>query len=239
MTAPDHRLRALVFDVDGTLAETERTGHRLAYNQAFAELGLPHEWDEQLYGELLLTAGGLPRTVGFLRSTGVSPRAAEDVGRLVHDKAVAHFLHWVHSEAQLRPGLERLLAEAVGEGVRLGVATAGRAAWVQPFLATVVPGITFSAVVTFDDVDRLKPDPQVYQVAVSRLGIAPHEAMAVEDSAVGLQSALAAGLTCAVVPAHYTVDQDFSGAALVASSFADVTLGALRQAHATAAQGRR
>lgn len=225
-------LLAVVFDVDGTLAETERDGHRVAYNRAFSDLGLPHHWSEQQYRELLLTAGGLPRTIGFLRQQGESAAAAEQVGRRVHEKAVLHFLDWMHAEATLRPGLDVLLAELSDAGVLLGVATAGRASWVMPFLQKVAPGVEFAQVVTFEDVDQLKPDPQAYQIVVSRLGVTTSQAMAVEDSEVGMRSALAAGLSCLVVPAHYTEDQDFTAASAVVPSFTELDLDQLRKVHA-------
>jgi HAD superfamily hydrolase (TIGR01509 family) len=228
-------LRAVVFDVDGTLAETERHGHRVAYNRAFQDLGLPYVWSEQEYRGLLLTAGGLPRTVGYLRSRGADQQEAERLGTAVHLRAVEHFLDWVHSDAVLRPGLEPLLHEAASAGLPLAVATAGRSRWVHPFLAAVAPGVPFAAVVTYDDVERGKPDPQPYEVALERLGVPGWAALGVEDSEVGLRSARGAGLSCLVVPAYYTRGQDFSGAAAVLAGFDGLTVARLREIHASAA----
>ncbi len=213
-------LQAVVFDVDGTLAETERDGHRVAYNTAFAELGLDCSWSVEEYGRLLVTAGGLPRVVAYLGRQGHAPNDALTLGHRLHARAVHHFRGWVAGGgATLRPGLAELLDDLVAAGVRLGVATAGRRAWVLPFLRHVAPRVPFDAVVTYDDVTRVKPDPQAYLVALDRLRAAPSRTIAVEDSRVGLLSATAAGVPCVVVPAFYTAGEDFTGAAAVAARF--------------------
>ncbi len=226
-----HRLpQAVVFDLDGTLAETERDGHRVAYNAAFADVGLDYSWTVEEYGRLLATASGLPRLVAFLGRQGHPPNDALTLGHRLHARAVHHFRGWVASGgATLRPGLGQLLDELVTAGVRLGVATAGRRAWVQPFLRQVAPRVRFDAVVTYDDVTRVKPDPQAYVVAVDRLRVATARAVAVEDSRVGLLSATGAGVPCVVVPSFYTAGEDFTGAAAVLARFEKLTLHLLAE----------
>jgi HAD superfamily hydrolase (TIGR01509 family) len=233
------RLQAVVLDVDGTLAETERDGHRVAYNRAFAELGLDYSWSVEEYGRLLVTAGGLPRLVAYLGRRGHSPSDALTLGHRLHARAVDHFRGWVAGGgATLRPGLAQLLDDLVSEGVRLGVATAGRRAWVLPFLKQVAPQVPFDAVVTYDDVTRLKPDPQAYLVALERLRVTPTRTVAVEDSRVGLLSAIGAGIPCVVVPAFYTAAEDFTGAAAVVARFEKLTVHLLGEIAATEGAGR-
>jgi HAD superfamily hydrolase (TIGR01509 family) len=213
-------LAAVVFDVDGTLVDSERHGHRVAFNAAFAALGLAYHWDEVTYGELLLVPGSERRLDHFLAGQGL-PEA--DRRRLVADlyaDKTGRLLRMIDDGAiPARPGVTRLLRELAGAGIRLGVATAGTRSWVLHLLDRVFPDIVFQAVVTTTDVAAGKPDPECYQVALDRLGVGPGAALAVEDSAPGLASATAAGLATVVVTNDYTADHDTTAAALVLDGF--------------------
>lgn len=211
-------LAAVVFDVDGTLADTERDGHRPAFNRAFAAHGLPYAWDEETYGRLLAIPGGRPRLEHFLDEQG-QPDAA-GWAEVLHATKTDAFLEWVHhGPVQARPGVPELVSDLRARGVRCGVATTGRRAWVEPLLARLVDPGTFSVVVAGDDVTDLKPDPEAYHRAVAALGVAPGTVLAVEDSPPGLAAARAGGLACLVVVNGYTRGEDFPGAAAVLDSF--------------------
>jgi HAD superfamily hydrolase (TIGR01509 family) len=211
-------LRAVIFDVDGTLADTERDGHRPAFNAAFAQHGLDVAWGAAEYGRLLAITGGRRRIAADLRARGIGD--AEELAARVHRTKTALFRGIVASGAVVaRPGLPELVADLAAAGIRLGVATTGRRSWVVPLVDRLLGGYPVEVVVTGDDVAELKPDPDVYLRALDGLGLQAAEALAVEDSAVGLRAATAAGLATVVVTNGYTAEQDFAGAAAVLPSY--------------------
>ena len=209
-----------MFDVDGTLADTERDGHRVAFNRAFAEHGLDLHWDEDTYGRLLTVTGGRQRIAADLRRRGADGEEADDIARRVHRTKTQMFAaHARSGTLQPRPGVPSLVADLRARGVRLAVATTGRREWAEPLIAHLLGPQPVETAVYGDDVDRLKPDPQAYRLALRRLGMPPCMAVAVEDSGPGLKAARAAGLATVVVTNDYTRDHDLSGAALVRESF--------------------
>lgn len=219
---------AVVFDVDGTLAETERDGHRVAFNRAFAEAGLPWHWDERLYGELLAVAGGRGRIARYAQR--FSPqwlrdeRATERIAEL-HRRKNRHYAAIVEAgELQLRPGVARLLDALSAAGLRLAIATTTSRANLEVLLRTTLgeaaPG-RFEVVVCGEDVTRKKPDPEAYLLALRILQLPAAHCFAVEDSANGLRAALAAGIPTVIVRSLYTHDEDLSGALRVFDGFAD------------------
>ena len=220
-------LRALIFDVDGTLADTERDGHRVAFNLAFAEGGLTWRWDEVRYGELLHVAGGRERILHFIDSDAldVDVREREALVRRLHACKTRHYMRLVHDGAvRLRPGAARLLHEAHAAGLTLAIATTTTRANIDALIAYTLPrgaAEWFSAIGAGEDAPRKKPDPQVYQVVLERLRVAPAECLAFEDSAIGLRAAHAAELATVVVANDYTRDQDFSGAVAVLGGFGE------------------
>jgi HAD superfamily hydrolase (TIGR01509 family) len=211
-------LRALIFDVDGTLADSERDGHRVAFNRAFAEHGLDWHWDEARYGELLRVTGGRERIAHFIETDaahiGVGERDA--LTRRLHARKTAHYVAMVDAGAvALRPGVARLLAEARAAGLALAIATTTSRANVDALIEHALPREArdwFAVVAGAEDAPRKKPDPQVYAVALERLGMAPHECFAFEDSAAGLRAARAACVPTIVTVNDYTRDQEFGGA---------------------------
>ena len=213
---PGDRLRAVVFDLDGTLADTEREGHRVAFNEAFEAAGLSYRWDVEEYGRLLAITGGRRRLEHYLRDHGHKPAEAEALAADLHRDKTERFTALVRSGAvAARPGVPELVAELRAAGIATAVATTGRNEWVGPLLEQLFEPATFDVVVTGDDVRELKPDPEVYHETLRRLGTPARHTVAVEDSALGLQAALRAELRCVVVPNDYTRDQDFTGAAAV------------------------
>lgn len=211
-------LSAVIFDVDGTLADTERDGHRPAFNRAFADHGLDYRWDVPTYGRLLAVTGGRRRIEGYLAEQGHPDPAG--LAPALHRAKTEHFVRWVESgPVQSRPGVQALMTDLHRQRVRLAVATTGSRAWVLPLLERLFGLALFDVVVTGDDVERLKPAPEAYRRALDRLDLPQTQTLAVEDSAPGLAAARAAGLRCLVVANDYTRDADFAGAAAVLDDF--------------------
>ena len=220
VTANGLRLRAVIFDVDGTLVDSERDGHRVAFNRAFAEFDLPYRWDDETYGRLLAVTGGQRRLHGFLAGQGVDAAERDTLVPRLHARKNELFLSLITAgEVPARPGTLRLLDELAGAGVTVGVATTGSRAWVEPLLDRHFGLARFAAVVTGDDVSDAKPHPEAYLVALRRLAAGPGTTVAVEDSDNGVLSARAAGLRVAAVTNDYTADQALPEAAVVLDGF--------------------
>lgn len=217
-------LQALIFDVDGTLAETERDGHRVAFNAAFADAGLSWHWDVALYGELLAVTGGKERMHHYIarwKPDGVPTGDIADFVARLHAAKTAHYVRCVESGAlRLRPGIARLIHEARAVGLPLAIATTTTAENVHALLAaTLGPDSPawFAAIGAGDVVPRKKPAPDIYQWVLWALGLKAADCLAIEDSAAGLAAARAAGAPTVVTVSEYTVGQDFSGALAVVS----------------------
>ena len=210
------RLEAVVFDVDGTLVDSERHGHRVAFNAAFAAADLPYSWDEEAYGRWLSVHGGVRRIDAFLEEVGRPEAEREELAPKLHAEKTRLLREMIDAgRIPPRPGMGDLLDHLAASGVRLAVATVGSAGWVNHLLDRLFPDADFEVVVTGADVAEKKPHPGCYLQALEGLGVSPGAAVAVEDSATGLRSARAAGLACVVVRNDYTADDDMSGADLV------------------------
>ena len=217
------RFKALIFDVDGTLADTERDGHRPAFNAAFAEAGLEWVWDPARYGELLAVTGGKERIHDYMRQMAITPDPTLDADAFVAELHRAKTRHYVAllqtGQIPLRPGVLRLLREARDAGIRLAIATTTTPENVVELLDHCgVPGLFdwFDVIAAGDVVPNKKPAPDIFHLALSELGLTPEDCVALEDSDNGVRAALAAGLRALVVTVNdYTSGQDFGPAPLV------------------------
>jgi HAD superfamily hydrolase (TIGR01509 family) len=208
-------LRALIFDVDGTLAETEDL-HRQAFNRAFAAVGLPWQWDPALYADLLAVVGGKERLAHYIDTRHAAEAAAlHALAPEIHARKTAAYGDLVAAcRLPLRPGIARLIAEARAAGILLAVATTTSRPNVDQLLAVnFPPGATpFNVIAAGDEADRKKPAPDVFLLALAGLGVDAGEAIAFEDSAAGISSARAAGLPVLATRSRYTESHRLDGA---------------------------
>ncbi len=220
-------LEALLFDVDGTLADTEEV-HRQAFNAAFDRAGLDWSWDRGLYHRLLAVTGGRERIRYYLeqfRNDGLSGRISDAfIAELHRDKTAGYTAALAHGAVPLRPGVERLMLEARDRGLRLAIVTTTTPVNVTALLEHGFAQDTsgwFDVIAAGDSVPGKKPAPDIYHHALGLLGLAPERCLAIEDSANGLHAARAAGVDVLVTVNRYTAEQDFSGAALVLDHLGD------------------
>jgi HAD superfamily hydrolase (TIGR01509 family) len=221
-------LLALLFDVDGTLADTERDGHRPAFNQAFQDAGLDWHWDVALYGKLLAVTGGKERMKYYIDHFRPDYRKPENFDDLVAELHKAKTRHYMALAAQggipMRPGVKRLLNEARAAGLRLAIATTTTPENVTVLLEHSLGSGTqgwFEVIAAGDIVPAKKPAPDIYHYALEKMGLNPADCLAFEDSENGLRASLGAGLKTLVTVNDYTLDHDFTGAMVVLSDLGE------------------
>ena len=243
-------LKAIIFDCDGVLVDTERDGHRVGFNRAFKQFGIDAEWDVPLYGKLLQVAGGKERMRAYFDEYGWPAGADSDEAKdaLIKDlhKAKTEITAGLVSEGALplRPGISRIVDEAIAADVRLGVCTTSNPRFIDAVLDLFGPERKekFAFVHAGDCVARKKPDPEIYELAKISLKLPVEECMVIEDSRNGLLAAKGAGLPCLITTSTYTVDEDFSEADRVVPELGDAPninvtladLGELATEHAAA-----
>lgn len=217
----------LLLDCDGTLVETERDGHRVSFNKAFKEKGFQCEWDVELYGELLTTGGGKERMARYFTDYNRAAWPFEDVPTKdhpaimeLHKLKTKLFMDIVRSgELPLREGIEALLAAASEAGWKLGVCSTSNEDAVRAVVETMLPKYAPNMRIFAGDVVKTKkPDPAIYLLAARELGVAPMKCVVVEDAAIGVKAAKAAGMQVIVTKSIYSAEEDFTGADLVLSS---------------------
>lgn len=222
------QLEALIFDVDGTLADTERDGHRPAFNQAFEEAGLSWRWSVADYAELLTVTGGKERIAYFMQRHLPEFKPPGDVQAFIadlHRRKTAHYLRLLREgHIPLRPGVKRLLDEARAAGLRLAIATTTTPENVSQLLEATLGRESiawFEVIGAGDVVPAKKPAPDIFVYALEKLGLDAAVCMAFEDSQNGLLSAHGAGLSTIVTTNDYTQAQDFQAAVLVVDQFGE------------------
>ena len=222
MTRTPTNPAALLLDVDGTLAETERDGHRVAFNRAFAEHDMGWVWDEDIYTGLLAVSGGRARMRAWAKLKH-SPLDEALLDRLHRCKA-GHYRQLVEQgAAPLRPGVRRLVREALASGVRLALVTDSTQASVTTLIEALLPELrgNLGATVVGSMVKIRKPDPEGYRMAVDALGLPAGRCLALEDSGKGACAALAAGVPTLVTVSSTSRHDDFGCAKAVVSCLGD------------------
>lgn len=216
------KLQALIFDVDGTIADTERDGHRVAFNYTFADAGLDWDWSVSLYGELLDVAGGKERIRFYLNQYQPEFKQPADLDRFIADLHRTKTKYYQNLVAEgaipLRLGVKRLLKEAREQGMRLAIATTAALPNVTALLEHTLGSDSpswFEVIAAGDIVPAKKPAPDVYQYVLRVMNLEPQDCLVFEDSYHGLRASSQANLKTVVTVNEYTQNQDFSGARLV------------------------
>lgn len=232
-------LESLIFDVDGTMADTE-AAHLEAFNQAFEATGMPWRWTRELYTRLLHVTGGKERIAHYWRMTQSevdvqNPEVVSQICRIHRIKTVAYERLVAAGEVQLRPGVQALIESAFREGFRLAIATTTSTANIVALLSrTLGPGwrSLFTVIEDASTAPSKKPHPMAYLQALARLRLAPYQCLAFEDSENGLRAARAAGLCVIVTPNDFTKQHDFQGAWRVLPNLEGLHLDVLQDMHA-------
>ena len=214
-------MSALIFDVDGTLAETEEA-HRAAFNATFARHGLGWHWDRATYRRLLAVTGGKERIAAFLHESGTPDRLDPKAIRALHAEKTEAFTRRVARGLPPKPGILDLVAQARQEGRALAIATTTTRANVEALVLAIwhrPAEEVFDVIAAGDEVACKKPAPDVYHLALSRLGLPAQEAIAFEDSGNGVRAARAAGLRVIAAASDYTDPAELAGADLIVPGF--------------------
>ena len=233
-------MKALIFDCDGVLADTERDGHRVAFNRAFARKGLAIDWSVGLYGELLKIAGGKERMRQYFNEQGWPDGVSDRDAYLLdlHTLKTSLYMHIVEGgQFPARPGVCRLVDEAIADGLPLAVCSTSNERAVHAVVDTLLGPerkAQFCLILAGDVVSKKKPDPEIYKLASERLALSARECLVVEDSRNGLVAARAAGMHCLITTNGYTESEDFAGALTVVPELGDppgehVTLESLKR----------
>ncbi len=218
----DTSLKAFIFDVDGTLSDTERDGHRVAFNQAFDEYDMDWHWSVETYGKLLAVTGGKERMKFYVEKfldKDKIPENIEDKIPELHAAKTRHYTELLSTGAiPLRPGVERLINEARERGFRLAIATTTTPENVTALLTHTLGADSidwFEVIAAGDIVPAKKPAPDIYDYALKEMNLSADECIAFEDSANGIKSSIGANLNTIITINDYTKNHDFSDASIV------------------------
>jgi HAD superfamily hydrolase (TIGR01509 family) len=220
------KLKCIIFDVDGTMADTERDGHRVAFNLAFKEQGLDWYWDEKLYGQLLKVTGGKERIKYYHNDFLNTQILSDEEIKNLHTCKTKHYIALLESgKIPLRDGVKELIQQAKEQNIRLAISTTTTPINVSALLKSTI-GIDaeglFDVIAAGDIVKNKKPAPDIYYHTLINLGLKPEQCIALEDSSAGLESATRAKIKTIITTNRYTQEQDFSKAALVFPDFAQI-----------------
>ncbi|KAG9153638.1 hypothetical protein Leryth_008552 [Lithospermum erythrorhizon] len=222
--------KALLFDCDGVLVDTEKDGHRVSFNDTFTEKELGVTWDVDLYGELLKIGGGKERMTAYFNKVGwpeKAPKSEDERKEFIaglHKRKTELFMALIEKKLlPLRPGVAKLIDQAFAKGVNVAVCSTSNEKAVSAIVSNLLGPEQAEKIQIFagDVVPRKKPDPAIYLLAASTLGVEPSSCVVVEDSAIGLAAAKAAGMKCIVTKSGYTADEDFLNADAVFDCIGD------------------
>ena len=220
------KIKAVFFDQDGVIIDTERDGHRVAFNQTFKSFGYDFEWDVAYYHELLQVAGGKERMKHHLRTQGfgveVKTGEVDDLIKKMHKHKTAVFVELIESgKLPLRPGVKRLMKEVNDAGLLLGICTTSNERAAQAVVNGMLKDIKFEFVLAGDIVSNKKPDPEIYNLALEKAGLKPEECVVIEDSRNGVLAAHAAGLNIVATTNIYTASENLSDANIIVTCLGD------------------
>lgn len=223
-------LKAVIFDVDGTLAETERDGHRVAFNRAFIDNGLDWHWDPTLYGELLAVTGGRERIRYYLENFHLQCGFNGDPSAIldkVHSDKTRHYGQILNEKTiNLRIGVKRLINECREAGLRLAIATTSMPENVRGLIKNTLGDEAvnwFDCIADGSSVGPKKPASDVYHYCLEKMSLSPEDCLVIEDSENGLQAALGANLQTLITTNNYTESEDFTGALSVINQLGEPT----------------
>lgn len=220
------KIKAIFFDQDGVIIDTERDGHRVSFNETFKEFGYDVEWDVDYYHELLQIPGGKERMKYHLQKRGFGkPVAEEEVDDLIkalHKRKTTLFIELIESgKLPLRPGIHRFMQEGMAAGLVLGVCTTSNERAAHAIAFNILKDIQFEFVLAGDIVSKKKPDPEIYNLALEKTGLKPEECLVIEDSHNGVLAGKAAGMHVVATTNHYTEKEDLSAADIIVSCLGD------------------
>ena len=217
-------LEAVLFDQDGVIIDTEKSGHRVAFNIAFEKCGYPEVvWDEELYHKLLQVGGGKERIKYYFEKFYGGDRTPADIDEFAKEihKAKTEIFVGMITELPLRPGIHRFMTELAEAGVRLGVCTTSNEKVAATVTDVILSDIPFDIVIAGDMVKHKKPDPEIYNMALAIMGIKPENTLVVEDSHIGVTAAKRAGCLVLATYNDYTKQEDLSEADFIVSCLGD------------------
>ena len=217
-------IKAILFDLDGVIIDTERDGHRVAFNKAFSECGYSDiVWDEDLYHKLLQVGGGKERLKYYFENYYQGDNPPEDMDGFVkkmHKLKTDIFVEML-PKLPLRPGVRRFMDEWTALGARLGICTTSNEKAAKTVAEVILSGVPFSFVISGDMVERKKPDPEIYNMALNKLGLSPKQVLVIEDSHIGVSAAKQAKCTVLATYNGYTEQEDLSSADFIVSCLGD------------------
>jgi HAD superfamily hydrolase (TIGR01509 family) len=219
-------IQAVFFDIDGVIIDTERDGHRVSFNLTFKEFGFTDEWDVGYYHELLQVAGGKERMKHHWKTRGFSkplPEAeADQLVKAMHKRKTEIFVDLIESlKLPLRPGVHRFMKEAMQAGLKIAVCTTSNERAAKAVTEKALPDVKFDLVLAGDVVSKKKPDPEIYDLALSKMGLRPEQAFVVEDSRNGVLAAKGAKLPTLVTTNSYTEKEDVSPGDIIVTALGD------------------
>lgn len=219
-------IKAIIFDQDGVIIDTERDGHRVAFNKTFKEFGFDFQWDVNYYHELLQVAGGKERMRHHLHTKGfnreVKPEEEDELIKALHKRKTEIFIELIKEGAlPLRPGIKRIMKEAMNRGLKVGICTTSNEKAAHAVAYEILKDIKFDFVLAGDVVKKKKPDPEIYLLGLKKGGLKAKECIVVEDSHNGLLAAKAAGMNVVVTTNHYTEKEDLRKADIIVTCLGD------------------